>query len=183
MMTEMTGKILNMAAAAASFIAAVMLSVSCQKENPDNGQTDTDSPAASGEPAEASGTYTFGESTYDILMSTYGENDYYYSFTFSPLRSGPFTTYFYFSLQKHFADGEVHDVNDYMNPLENSGEYIFIYEDPVHYYSRYRDFQSGTLQVTPKGNGLFKIILDVKLADGTSFMIDYDGAVKPETAN
>ena len=128
-------------------------------------------------PSEVCGTYSFGEETHDILTATCDENDYYYTFTFSPQApdSESLTTFIIFGLQKYFADGETHDVNDNMNPLGNNGEYIFVYEDPVWYYSMYRDFQQGTFRVTPKGGDSFSVSLDVNLIDGTPFTLEYDG--------
>lgn len=163
-------------AAAALSAATLLLPAGCQKETPDNGQTGGNGGQTT-VPSEVCGTYSFGKETHDILTATCDENDYYYTFTFSPQApdSESLTTFIIFGLQKYFADGETHDVNDNMNPLGNNGEYIFVYEDPVWYYSMYRDFQQGTFRVTPKGVDSFSVSLDVNLIDGTPFTLEYDG--------
>lgn len=174
-MARMTGKILNMAAAAAFFIAAATLPASCQKENPEgNGQETPDT----GQAAEVLGTYEFDGKTYDILTAAFTENESYYTFVFSPLsKDRELSTSLLFSIRTYWGDGEQHKVGTL--DQDHNDDYIIVYEDPVHLYSQFREPQSGTYSVTVPDDrsGVFHVCLDVCLADGTPLKMDYKGTM------
>lgn len=130
------------------------------------------------ETPEPIGTYEFDGDTYDILTGYFVEDDFDYVFTFSPLApSAPLTTYAVFSIHK-FWEGEEVDVET----VYHNDDYVFIYEDPVHYYSQYWKLQSGTYFVKRNRGNNFSIRLDFRLADGTPFKIDFTGELTaPET--
>lgn len=162
-------------AAMAVSILGLMIG-SCEQQEPEDPETPVVVPDDSS--AVSFGTYVFDGDTVDILTAYYQASESYYTFLFSPLEDGGeegLSTYVMFGLKTYWCDGEVHDVNDYMNPLDQNDDYIFVYEDPVHYYSQYRKFQSGTIQVTPSEDGKFAIHLDIVLIDGTPFAIDVEG--------
>lgn len=127
----------------------------------------------SSEEAEAIGTYRFGDRTYDIMSGSYVEDDYQYIFSFSPLETGlPRTTYFIFGIKKYFCGKEVSVGRMYHNE-----DYIFIYEDPVWFYSQYRKLQEGTVTVRDNGDGGFTVKGDFLLNDGRPFSIDFEGSL------
>ena len=88
---------------------------------------------------------------------------------------GSLSTYLAFAVDPYWADGEVHKVNDPAGEnLDHNDDYILVYEDPVHYYSQYREPEGGWFRVTESGDA-FKVELDIRLADGTPLKISYDG--------
>lgn len=158
------------AAAAAAVSAAALLSVSCGKDS-----TGLDTPQTPEH--EVLGTYEFDGKTYDILTATFEQSGNYCIFLFSPLApDGEISTYFVFAVNSYWADGEEHKVaNDYAGEnLDHNDDYMIIYEDPVHYYSQFREPADGTFTVTP-ADGSYRVRADILLADGTPLSIDYDG--------
>lgn len=158
------------AAAAAAVSAAALLSVSCGKDS-----TGLDTPQTPEH--EVLGTYEFDGKTYDILTATFEQSGNYCIFLFSPLApDGEISTYFVFAVNSYWADGEEHKVaNDYAGEnLDHNDDYMIIYEDPVHYYSQFREPADGSFTVTPT-DGSYMVRADILLADGTPLSIDYDG--------
>ena len=157
-------------------VLALALCASCEEAQPDTPPSSEPDVPADTVQTKSYGTYEFDGDVYDIYTAYYEDTGAYYNFLFSPLYPGtPVSTYVLIGARNHWCDGEVHDVNDQMNPLAQNDDYIFIYEDPVHYYSQYRKFQSGNIQIGLKGNGEFVVRLDVLLIDGTPFKIDFEG--------
>lgn len=162
-------------AAAAAVIAAAFMTASCTKDNTPGSGDQT------GVTAEVLGTYDFDEQEYRILTAAMEEDESTYSFIFSPIAPGnTVSTYLYFAVRKYWADGEVHKVGTI--DLDHNDDYIIVYEDPVHLYSQFREPQEGTFTVTApdSSDGVFHIVLDVKLADGTPLSIDYNGTFDPD---
>ena len=166
----MIKKFLNIAAAAV--VAAAFMTVSCTKDN--GAQTDGNQDGDA--QAEVLGTYGFDGQEYKILTAVFDENEYYYSFIFSPIAAGnTISTYLYFSIRKYWGDGEIHNVGTIEQ--DHNDDYIIVYEDPVHLYSQFREPMEGTYKVTipDDRNSEFHVELDVRLADGTPLNIDYKG--------
>lgn len=119
---------------------------------------------------EPIGSYLFDGEEIDLLYGMAEESDTYYRFVFSPLDgSTALTTWFSFALAKTFAGTEV-DVSR----IYHNDDYIFIYEDPVRFYSYYRQLQGGTAYVAKEGVN-YVVRLDIRLADGTPFALDFTG--------
>lgn len=142
---------------------------------------DNDSPEVSAEPVdpveetEKLGTYYFDGDEYPIYYACYAEDGNYTAFLFSPLKKSPLTTSISFSLSNTFL-GEEWKVGAL--GIYHNDDYFLIYEDPVHYYSQYREPQSGTLLVvhdTAKGDNCFTVRIDVLLSDGTPLKLDFEG--------
>ena len=170
MMHIMRTNFIFKAAAAAATAAAALLTVSCGKDS-----TVHDTPQAP--EGEVLGTYEFDGKTYDILTATFEQTGNYCTFLFSPIAPGEeISTYFVFAVNSYWADGEEHKVaNDYAGEnLDHNDDYMIIYEDPVHYYSQFREPADGTFTVTP-ADGSYRVRADILLADGTPLSIDYDG--------
>ena len=151
---------------AVALAAAALLAFSCTKNSPDGGEGDL---------PEVLGTYEFDGDGYDILTASFERSETLLTFIFSPLYGGSLSTYLAFAVDPYWADGEVHKVNDPAGEnLDHNDDYILVYEDPVHYYSRYREPEGGWFRVTESGDA-FKVELDIRLADGTPLKISYDG--------
>lgn len=159
-------------AVAGMFVAAAVSFSSCSKVavTPDDGGVTPD--------AEVLGTYEFDGDTYDILTAVFEESESLLSFVFSPLEyeeGVSLTTYLSFSVDPYWADGEAHNVNDPAGEgLDHQDDYFLVYNDPVHYYSQYREPESGWFRVTRTGSSC-KLEMDIRLADGTPLKISYDG--------
>ena len=152
--------------AAVALAAAALLAFSCTKNSPDGGEGDL---------PEVLGTYEFDGDGYDILTASFERSETLLTFIFSPLYGGSLSTYLAFAVDPYWADGEVHKVNDPVGEnLDHNDDYILVYEDPVHYYSQYREPEGGWFRVTDSGDA-FKVELDIRLADGTPLKISYDG--------
>lgn len=152
--------------AAVALAAAALLAFSCTKNSPDGGEGDL---------PEVLGTYEFDGDGYDILTASFERSETLLTFIFSPLYGGSLSTYLAFAVDPYWADGEVHKVNDPAGEnLDHNDDYILVYEDPVHYYSQYREPEGGWFRVTESGDA-FKVELDIRLADGTPLKISYDG--------
>ncbi len=133
---------------------------------------------------EVLGTFTFDGTSIPIVTALFSEtvtgsnSEGYYTFAFSPQGAGSeITTRLVVSIRKYWGDGEPHEVGGL--DLDHNDDYIIIYEDPVHYYSQYREPESGsfTITVPDDRSGQFSVKLDVKLADGTPLSIDYNGTL------
>ena len=58
----------------------------------------------------------------------------------------------------------------------HNDDYIFVYEDPVCYYSNYRPLQSGTIMMSRSADGkMVDVEADVILYDGTPFRYSAKG--------
>lgn len=51
----------------------------------------------------------------------------------------------------------------------HNDDYLFVYEDPVSYYSHQRPLQSGKIMLRHNGAGVVDVEVDVRLYDGTPF--------------
>ena len=162
-----------------------LLFASCEKQPPAGGQepsdNETDIPGVPEVPQEPYPdpicTYAFDGQEHGLYTALYHEDDTAYYFMFSPFsyeRGEALTTYFYFVLIKELA-GLKWDVND----LYHNSFYYFTYEDPVRFYSQYRELQGGTMFVKSNGGSNFTVTLDIALADGTPLSLDYTGEFAP----
>lgn len=171
-----------------SMCAVVLLSavVSCERRLPDVNPGGPDSPDDSSavtpaDTLESLGTYVFGADTCDIHVLRLEENESYVYLFISPLApGGELSTYAVFGLRRYWCDGEEHDVNDVLNPLDHNDDYYFVYEDPVYFYSQYRAFQEGTVRMSVSEDWMVRLSLEVLLIDGTPFSIEISRTVPPE---
>ena len=116
-----------------SMCAVVLLSavVSCERRLPDVNPGGPDSPDDSSavtpaDTLESLGTYVFGTDTCDIHVLRLEENESYVYLFISPLApGGELSTYAVFGLRRYWCDGEEHDVNDVLNPLDHNDDYYF----------------------------------------------------------
>jgi len=158
-------------------LAALAAAAACSDDN--------DSPEAA-EPNPGTetqfGTYEFDGVEYPIRYACYTDSENYTAFVFSPLKERPLTTSLTFSIENTFL-GEEYEVGPL--GIYHNDDYFLIYEDPVHYYSQYRELKGGTVRVernTEQGENRFTIRLDVQLNDGTPLKLDFEGELPRRTA-
>lgn len=126
------------------------------------------------EPAPAPtvlGTYRLDGVSYDILSVRSSNDGSYLMFSFSPLAaSAPMTTYVAFGIRLYWLGSEVD-----ISTVSHNDDYIFIYEDPVHYYSQYRRPLEGTYFVGENGENNYTVCIRFTLPDGKPFEMDFTG--------
>lgn len=155
------GRIIGHFLYASILLAAVF---SCSK-------TEQTGPDMQDEPAEVLGTYSFDGHDYDILSVRHTDDGSYLMFTFSPLpASEEMSTYAAFGIRLYWLDKEV-DIQD----VNHNDDYVFVYEDPVRYYSQYRRPAGGRFYVKKNRTGNYTVNVELTLADGTPFMMDFTG--------
>lgn len=117
------------------------------------------------------GTYEFDGVQYEILSVKCSNDGSYLMFSFSPLpASAPMTTYAAFGIRLYWLGEEVD-----IQTVNHNDDYIFIYEDPVRYYSQYRRPLSGSYFVQDNGEGNYTVRVDLTLPDGKPFKMDFTG--------
>ena len=92
-------------------------------------------------------------------------------FSFTPLPPHvEMTTYAAFGIRLYWLNKEVN-----IHDVYHNDDYIFVYEDPVRYYSQYRRLTDGTFHVKQNSESNFTVKLDLILPDGIPFKMDYTG--------
>lgn len=110
------------------------------------------------------GYYTFGQEKIPVCSFMTAEEGYF-MLKLSPLEEAlDATTYAIIGLHSAFLGQQVDVSRAYHND-----DYIFIYEDPVRYFSSYRPLQSGTIFLDRNIAGTVRVKVDVVLYDGTPF--------------
>lgn len=160
-----------------------LLFAACEKPADPAPGTPTEQPGQGGDEQgdsypEPLGSYSFDGTEYDLHTALYSEDDYACYFIFSPLshaQGETLTTYFSLVLMKYFV-GATQNVEQ----MYHNHDYYFTYEDPVRFYSHYRSLQSGVMRVQELGAGVFRVMLDIRLIDGTPLTLDYSGTFATE---
>ena len=121
--------------------------------------------------AEVLGTYDLDGTTYEILTTRCVNDGSYLMFTFSPLPpSAEMTTYVAFGIRTYWIDSE-----ESVTDVSHNDDYIFMYEDPLRFYSQYRRPLDGTFFVGNNGGNNYTVRVDFTLPDGKPFHIDFTG--------
>jgi len=140
--------------------------------------SDDDEPGnGSGSGAAAIGTYSFDGKEYCIRSGAYAENDNMYSFIFMPTAAGEKThTVIMLSQSKVFA-GQAMPVDG--NGVWHNDTYVFSYDDPFFYYSRFNALKGGTIFVEAgSAAGEFTVKMEnIVLPDGRPFALSFEGAL------
>lgn len=134
--------------------------------------------AGEGEPSKADapyGYYYLGDEEVAVRSCTTAEG-VQFLLKISPLEDVlSATTYavvgVHTSLLGERLDVERHYHND---------DYLFVYEDPVSYYSHIRPLQSGTIYLNRSASGTIGVEVDVVLYDGTPFRYAAEGLTVPD---
>lgn len=80
------------------------------------------------------------------------------------------TTYVAFGIRLYWLGSEVD-----ISTVSHNVDYIFIYEDPVHYYSQYRRPLEGSYFVGENGENNYTVRIRFTLPDGKPFEMDFTG--------
>ena len=120
------------------------------------------------------GTYEFDGEEYRILSVMADNDGSYQSFSFSPLEAtAPRTTYVAFAVRLYWLGREV-DIQE----VDHNDDYLFVYEDPLRFYSQYRRLQSGSFLVQENRTGNYTVKMGLVLPDGTPFKMDFTGDIQ-----
>lgn len=114
------------------------------------------------------GTYKYDGKEYPVYSLSVSADESQIFVRISPFKEGEKqTTYAILGINASLK-GTLIDVE---NAWHND-DYYFIYEDPVVYYSQYRQLQSGTMMIRKVGESV-EVKADLILPDGKKFTFEY----------
>ena len=114
-------------------------------------------------------TYEYDGKEYPVYSVAFTADETQIFVKISPFKEDqPQTTYAVIGINAALEGMEV-DVDK----AWHNDDYYFIYEDPLMYYSQYRQLQSGKIMLKSLGEGDFQILADVVLPDGKTFRFEY----------
>lgn len=114
-------------------------------------------------PIEAHSHYVFDGVEYPVYTALYNKDNSYHGFIISPKLESPYSTYFMFLIHNDHI-GKTMDLTEYLPNFD----FIFRYEDPMHYYAEYLYPEKGSLCVKEHSEGIYTITLQVTYEDGKS---------------
>ncbi len=110
-------------------------------------------------------TYEYDGKEYPVYSVTYIEDDTQMLIKISPIKDDEKqSTYAVIGINSSLEGVEIDVAKAWHND-----DYYFIYEDPVMYYSQYRQLVSGTIMLKKAGSGGYRVVADVVLPDGKTF--------------
>lgn len=110
-------------------------------------------------------TYEYDGKEYPVYSVTYAEDETQMLVKISPIKEeDKQTTYAVIGINSSLEGIEI----DVSRAWHNDN-YYFIYEDPVMYYSQYRQLLSGTIMIRKTAAGVYEVMADVVLPDGKAF--------------
>lgn len=143
-------------------LSALMVLLACEK--PEDSQTQD--PQQQEE--QKIGTYKYDGKEYPVYSMSVSADESQIFVRISPFKEGEKqTTYAVIGINSSLQ-GIVIDVE---NAWHND-DYYFVYEDPVVYYSQYRQLQSGTMMIRKVGENV-EVKADLILPDGKKFAFEY----------
>lgn len=145
-------------------LAGCLLAFAGCDNDDDDGQPTP--PAPDVEETLGIGTYSFrGEPNKIVSGVAFLEGDYL-TCIFSPenLEEGKADTYFMFSLHTYW-EGQVVDAST----LYHNDQYVFIYEDPIYYYSQYKSVTGTLYMKRNSGDKSVTVKLNLRLYNGVRF--------------
>lgn len=114
------------------------------------------------------GTYKYDGKEYPVYSMSVSADESQIFVRISPFKEGEKqTTYAVIGINASLQ-GTVIDVE---NAWHND-DYYFVYEDPVVYYSQYRQLQSGTMMIRKVGESV-EVKAGLILPDGKKFAFEY----------
>ena len=133
--------------------------VGCSDDN------DSITPGPDVEEMPSTGTYSFRGEANKIVTGVASVDGDYLTCVLSPekMDEGKTDTYFAFSLHLYW-EGQVVDAST----LYHNDQYVFIYEDPIYYYSQYKKV-TGTFYVQRNSETNVTVKLNLRLHDGVRF--------------
>ena len=161
-MWEPMNKLYNLLMAALMLIMTVS---ACEKPEPPQ----TDEPTVEKPMVEAPlGTYVYDGTEYPVHSVVELSSDSQILICISPFKKNEKqTTYAVIGINASLEGMEI-DVD----MAWHNDDYYFVYEDPVVYYSQYRQLQSGTMMIRKVGESV-EVKADLILPDGKKFTFEY----------
>lgn len=149
-----------------------MLSTSCEKPNHEIVTPQPDEIVI----PEPIGKYIYNGTEYPVQTAGCIADENVIAVKISPLETGrELTTYAIIGI-----NSQLEGVSIDVDKAWHNDDYYFIYEDPVMYYSQFRELKSGTIKIkrgTAEENS-FYIKVDVILPDGADFRFEYNGILE-----
>ena len=112
------------------------------------------------------GTYSFDGKDYPIYSAAYVDDGRQIMVRLSPIREGKMSTYIILGINASLNGTDI-DVDR----MYHNDDYFFRYEDPLTFYSEYRDLKSGTINIERLSEGVFNIKADIVLLDDREFRL------------
>lgn len=125
-------------------------------------------------PQEPLSSYEFDGTGYSVhtLKASYDKENGYYVFLIAREPLAPYRAYINIMIHEDNM-GKILDFSD--TRLVNRVDYVFMFEDANHYYSPYYAPKGGTMQANKLFGGGYRLLLDMRLADGKPLKFDYMG--------
>ena len=143
-------------------LSALIVLLACEK--PEDSQTQ-DPPQ---QEEQKIGTYKYDGKEYPVYSMSVSADESQIFVRISPFKEGEKQTTYAVLGVNTSLQGTVIDVE---NAWHND-DYYFVYEDPVMYYSQYRQLQSGTMMIRKVGESV-EVKADLILPDGKKFNFEY----------
>lgn len=141
------------------------LAIACEKPEPP--QPPQDDPVEVEPPIC---TYEYDGKEYPVYSVTFVEDDTQMLLKISPIKEEEKqTTYAVIGINSSLEGVEIDVAKAWHND-----DYYFIYEDPVMYYSQYRQLVSGTIMLMKTSTDGYRVVADVVLPDGKTFKFEHN---------
>lgn len=114
------------------------------------------------------GTYKYDGKEYPVYSLAVSADESQIIVKISPFKEGENQTTYAVVGINTALQGTVIDVEK----AWHNDDYYFIYEDPLVYYSQYRQLQSGTIMIKAVGKSV-EVKADLILPDGKKFAFEY----------
>ena len=145
-------------------LSALTVLLACEKPEDSNTQDTTEQE----QEEQRIGTYKYDGKEYPVYSLSVSADESQIFVRISPFKEGEKqTTYAILGINASLK-GTLIDVE---NAWHND-DYYFVYEDPVVYYSQYRQLQSGTMMIRKVGESV-EVKADLILPDGKKFTFEY----------
>lgn len=113
--------------------------------------------------------YEYDGKEYPVYSVVFSADESQIFVKVSPFKEDqPQTTYAVIGINSALAGVEIDVAKAWHND-----DYYFIYEDPVMFYSQYRQLQSGVILVERNPEGGYNVLADMVLPDGKAFKFEY----------
>ena len=145
-------------------LSALTVLLACEKPGDSHTQDTTEQE----QEEQRIGTYKYDGKEYPVYSLSVSADESQIFVRISPFKEGEKqTTYAILGINASLK-GTLIDVE---NAWHND-DYYFVYEDPVVYYSQYRQLQSGTMMIRKVGERV-EVKADLILPDGKKFTFEY----------
>lgn len=145
-------------------LSALTVLLACEKPEDSHTQDTTEQE----QEGQRIGTYKYDGKEYPVYSLSVSADESQIFVRISPFKEGEKqTTYAILGINASLK-GTLIDVE---NAWHND-DYYFVYEDPVVYYSQYRQLQSGTMMIRKVGESV-EVKADLILPDGKKFTFEY----------